>query len=55
MCGSATDRDGGPDSDWTDIEGYETSSQLVSVQQARAATTNDLFDLVYLDRMLAGF
>lgn len=55
VCGSATDRDGGPDSDWTDIEGYETSSQLVSVQQARAATTNDLFDLVYLDRMLAGF
>lgn len=54
VCGSATERDGGRDADWTDIEGFETSSRLVSVGEARTATMNDLFDLIYLDRMLAG-
>jgi 8-oxo-dGTP pyrophosphatase MutT (NUDIX family) len=54
MCGSATERDGGRDANWTDIEGHETSSWLVSADEARASTSNELLELVYLEIMLGG-
>ncbi len=53
-CGAATERDGGPDADWTDIEGYETSSRLVSIAEARTATPDELLERVFLEIMLAG-
>lgn len=54
VCGRAVEPEGGRNANWMDVEGYETSSRLVSVAQARAAVSNDLLDLVYLDAMLNG-
>ena len=35
--GGASDRDGDPDVEWTDIEGYELSSRRMTVDEAAAA------------------
>lgn len=48
---TAEERDGGRDADWTDIEGFETSSSLVSPDEARAMSANNLWDLLYLDQI----
>jgi ADP-ribose pyrophosphatase YjhB (NUDIX family) len=47
--GTATERDGGPDVAWTDLDGYEQSSELVSVAEARARTSNVLLVHTFLD------
>ncbi|MEV6239460.1 NUDIX domain-containing protein [Lentzea sp. NPDC051838] len=47
--GTATERDGGPDAPWTDTDGYEQRSSLVSVVEARARTSTDLLAPVFLD------
>lgn len=47
--GSATHRDGGPDAAWTDTDGYEQHSRLVTLAEARAATSHDLLAPVFLD------
>jgi ADP-ribose pyrophosphatase YjhB (NUDIX family) len=49
FCGTATERDGGPDVEWTDTEGYELRSRLVTVDEARATTSIDLLAPVFLD------
>ncbi|MGI8868467.1 MAG: hypothetical protein ACR2F6_06355 [Mycobacteriales bacterium] len=40
--------------DWTDTDGWEPSSRLVTLDQARAESSNDLLDLVYLDMFDTG-
>lgn len=52
MCGIAEQRDGGRDIEWTDVEGHETSSRLVSVREAYRSVSNDLLDRVFLELML---
>lgn len=47
--GTATERDGGPDAPWTDTDGHEQRSSLVSVAEARARTSCDLLAPVFLD------
>jgi 8-oxo-dGTP pyrophosphatase MutT (NUDIX family) len=47
--GTASDRDGGVDVAWTDTEGYEVESRLVTLSEARAATNNDLLAHSFLD------
>jgi ADP-ribose pyrophosphatase YjhB (NUDIX family) len=47
--GTATERDGGPDVAWTDTDGYEQHSRLVSLAEARAMTADDLLAHVFLD------
>jgi hypothetical protein len=54
LCGYADERDGGPDVNWTDIEGYETSSRLVSVAEANASSSNELLEFIYLDLTVSG-
>lgn len=49
--GVAIERDGGPDAEWTDTDGYELRSSLVTVEDARARTSNDLLASVFLDRL----
>jgi len=46
FTGTATARDGDT---WTDTEGYETHSRLVTIAEARAKTSNDLLARVFLD------
>jgi ADP-ribose pyrophosphatase YjhB (NUDIX family) len=46
---TATERDGGADVSWTDLDGYEQSSRLVSVAEARASTSTDLLAPAFLD------
>lgn len=45
--GTATRRDGGPG--WVDTDGYEQSSRLVSLAEARASTSDSLAAPVFLD------
>lgn len=47
LCGTATERDGGPDASWTDTDGYEQGSRLVTIDMARETT--DLLAPVFLD------
>lgn len=47
--GVATERDGGSGGPWTDTDGYEQSSRLVSVAEARALASNDLLAPAFLD------
>jgi ADP-ribose pyrophosphatase YjhB (NUDIX family) len=47
--GTATERDGGPDASWTDTDGYEQRSSLVSVAEAHTRTSTDLLAPVFLD------
>lgn len=42
MCGTATERDSGPDTSWTDTDGYGQHSRLVTVGKARDTTSTDL-------------
>jgi hypothetical protein len=51
FCGTATDRDGGRDVAWTDTEGYELRSSLVTVDEARRRTSTDLLAPVFLDAL----
>jgi ADP-ribose pyrophosphatase YjhB (NUDIX family) len=37
---SANSRDGGPEVDWTDTDGYEVTSRLVSIVEARSLTAS---------------
>lgn len=46
LAGTATERDGDT---WTDTDGYETHSRLVTIAEARAKTSNDLLAPVFLD------
>lgn len=46
MSGVGTHRDS---PDWTDIEGVEISSQLVSIDEARRESANELHDRLFLD------
>ena len=50
---TATARDGGPDVAWTDTDGYEQRSRLVSFAEARALTSNDPLARVFLDLIRA--
>lgn len=45
----ATDRDGGED--WTDTQGYEATSQLLTYADAYAAIDGDALARVYLERL----
>lgn len=47
----ATERVGGVDADWTDVEGYEASSQLMTLEQADRATDGDPLARVFLRRL----
>jgi 8-oxo-dGTP pyrophosphatase MutT (NUDIX family) len=47
--GSACERDGGPDVAWTDLDGYELTTELVTVAEARARTRDDLLAHTFLD------
>ncbi|MEU0878502.1 NUDIX domain-containing protein [Lentzea sp. NPDC005914] len=49
FCGTATDRDGGADAEWTDTDGYELHSRLVTIDAARDTTSNDLLAPAFLD------
>jgi ADP-ribose pyrophosphatase YjhB (NUDIX family) len=46
---TATHRDGGPNSSWTDTDGYERDSRLVTLDEARATTSPDLLAPIFLD------
>lgn len=46
LTGVGTHRDG---HDWTDVEGVEISSHLVTVDEARNDATNELHDRLFLD------
>jgi ADP-ribose pyrophosphatase YjhB (NUDIX family) len=47
--GAATERDGQPGVEWTDTDGYELRSSLVTVAEARARTSKDLLAPAFLD------
>jgi hypothetical protein len=47
--GTATVRDGGVDVDWTDTDEYELRSSLVTLDEARAKTSNGLLAHTFLD------
>jgi ADP-ribose pyrophosphatase YjhB (NUDIX family) len=49
FCGTATERDGGVDVEWTDTDGYELASRLVTIDEARANTSTDLLAPCFLD------
>ena len=49
LCGTATERDGGPDVEWTDTDGYELASRLVTIDEARDKTSIDLLAPYFLD------
>jgi ADP-ribose pyrophosphatase YjhB (NUDIX family) len=46
----AAERDGGPDVAWTDTDGYELTSSLVTLADAAARTSTDMLANVFLDR-----
>ncbi len=48
LAGRAHDRDGGPAADWTDTEGYEVTSRLMSIDDALAAVSGDPVSRVFL-------
>lgn len=54
FCGTATERDGGRDVSWSDIDGYELGSSLVTVTEARRRTSTDLLAPVFLDALAPG-
>jgi hypothetical protein len=54
FCGVATDRDGGVDASWTDTDGYELDSRLVTNDVARETSSNDLTASVFLDLLPRG-
>lgn len=47
--GTATVRDGDPGATWTDTDGYELHSRLVTPAEARASTSTDMLAPVFLD------
>lgn len=47
--GTAAQRDGDPDLEWTDTDGYELRSYLTTIQDARARTSIDLLAPTFLD------
>ena len=49
FCAKALERIGGRDAAWTDIDGYETSSCLVTLEEAMRATSNDLLARAFLE------
>lgn len=51
LAGTATDRDGGPDVTWTDTEGFESRSRLVTVDDAIANEAMDPLARVYLESL----
>jgi len=51
-AGRASDRDGGADVEWTDTEGYELSSQRMTLDDAATAVRQDRLALAFL-RMLS--
>jgi ADP-ribose pyrophosphatase YjhB (NUDIX family) len=54
LIANATTRDGGLESDWTDTEGYEMRSRLVSISEARVITSgSDMPASPFLD-IIAG-
>jgi hypothetical protein len=49
FCAKALARTGGRDAEWTDVEGYETTSRLVTLEEAMRATSNDLLARAFLE------
>lgn len=47
----ATERDGGVDAEWVDTDGYELTSSLVTLADAAARTSTDMFANVFLQRL----
>jgi ADP-ribose pyrophosphatase YjhB (NUDIX family) len=48
FCATARERVGGREAQWTDVDGYETSSRLVTLDEAVRVTSNDLLARVFL-------
>jgi ADP-ribose pyrophosphatase YjhB (NUDIX family) len=46
---TASDRDGGVDAPWTDTDGYELSSELLTLDEALVRTSTDLLAPVFLE------
>jgi hypothetical protein len=49
--GTASARDGGRDAEWTDTDGYELRSVLVTLEEARRRTSTDVLADVFLDAL----
>jgi hypothetical protein len=52
--GTASARDGGRDAEWTDTDGYELRSSLVTLEEARRRTSTDVLADVFLDALSSG-
>ena len=50
LAGAAADRDGGADVAWSDTEGYELSSCLMTIDEARAEMGDDVLVAPFLRR-----
>lgn len=46
------ERDGGADNNWSDVEGWETSSQLMTLAEARERVSSDLLAHVFLEDLI---
>lgn len=51
FCSTATDRDGGRDVSWSDTDGYELRSRLVTIDEARRRASTDLLAPIFLDAL----
>jgi hypothetical protein len=49
LCAKASERVGGRDVEWTDTDGYESTSRLATLDEAMVATSSDLLARVFLD------
>ncbi len=49
FCGSACERDGGPDVTWADTDGYELGSRLLTVDEARKQPSIDPLAQYFFD------
>jgi hypothetical protein len=49
ICAKARERVGGRDAEWTDVDGYESTSCLVTLEEAMRATSNDLLARAFLE------
>jgi len=53
LAGWARERDGGPEANWTDTDGYEVGSQLMSINEVWAAVSGDPVSRAYLPLLTA--
>jgi hypothetical protein len=49
FCAKASERVGGRDVEWTDTDGYESTSRLLTLEEAMRATSNDLLARAFLE------